>query len=283
MGVMSTRSTFPMSSPKPVYVMAGEVVLGGQQDRCMGKDTLIPAGSRHVAVPVFCVEHGRWEGQQAFASSAGMAASTSIRASAENGAFAVGGATVTYSTRGTRVPVAAAAPVPVEAAQQQVWDKVARKNASFHAAPASGTYREILTMSAGGARTTVAPYLKALSGSLGIGPHIVGVLAGVNGKVVAADVFADPALFRRLWPKLLRSYAADAAENASGKSLAVTPAQAKVFWTKASDARQETQNKTALATTLRRETSETLEYRLIPNTAAGDKAPQPVHENVLRK
>lgn len=270
---------------KPLYVMAGEVVLGGQQDRCMGKDTLVPPGSRHVPVPVFCVEHGRWEGEGTFARSAGMAAGTTIRASAEDGAFAVGGVTQAYSTSGRHLPVAAPAPVAVGDAQQQVWDKVARKNAHFKAMPASGTYRSVLTLAAGGAQATVTPYLKALAGSLGSDPHLVGVAAAVNGQVVAADTFGDPTLFRRLWPKLLRSYAADAAENASAHAgPAVTAQQAKLFFAKAADARRETQNRTTLTTNVRLETSETVDYRLIPNVAGKPKVPAPaLHENVLRK
>jgi hypothetical protein len=273
---------------KPLYVMAGEVVLGGRQDRCMGKDTLIPPGSRHVPVPVFCVEHGRWEGEGTFARSAGMAAGTTIRASAEDGAFAVGGVTRAYSTSGSHAPMAvAAAPLPVSDAQQQVWDKVARKNAHFQARPASGTYRSVLTLAAGGAQATVTPYLKALGSSLGSDPHLAGVVAAVNGRVVAADTFGDPSLFRRLWPKLLRSYAADAAENAPARNSVtptVTPQQARLFFTRASDARQETQNKTNLATTLRLETPDTLDYRLVPNVAGRPKAAAPtLHENVLRK
>lgn len=275
------------ASRKPLYVMAGEVVLGGQQDRCLGKDTLVPPGSRHVPVPVFCVEHGRWEGEGTFARSAGMAASTTIRASAEDGAFAVGGVTQAYSTGGRRLPIAAAAPVAVSEAQQQVWDKVARKNAHFKATPASGTYRSVLTLAAGGAQATVTPYLKALGNSLGADPHLVGVAAAVNGRVVAADTFGDPTLFRRLWPKLLRSYAADAAENAPARgrvSPAVTAGQAKLFFARAADARQETQNRTALATTVRLETSDTLDYRLLPNVMGKPKGPAPaLHENVLRK
>jgi len=113
------------------------------------------------------------------------------------------------------------------------------------------------------------------------------VVAAVNGRVVAADTFGDPSLFRRLWPKLLRSYAADAAENAPARNSVtptVTPQQARLFFTRASDARQETQNKTNLATTLRLETPDTLDYRLVPNVAGRPKAAAPaLHENVLRK
>src|SRR5437588_266271 len=40
---------------KPLYLMGGEVVLGGQQDRLLGSDTIIPAKSKSVPVTVFCV------------------------------------------------------------------------------------------------------------------------------------------------------------------------------------------------------------------------------------
>src|SRR5438105_2040703 len=102
----------------------------------------------------------------------------------------------------------------VAAAQGKVWDRVAAKNAKFKAKPASGTYRGVLTLQGGEAGKSIAPYAKALNTSLGTDPHLVGVVAAVNGKIVAADSFGDAALFRKLWPKLLRSYAADAAENA---------------------------------------------------------------------
>ena len=46
-------------SDRPLFVMSGEVILGGKQDRIIGKDRLIPA-KKTLAVDVFCVEHGRW-------------------------------------------------------------------------------------------------------------------------------------------------------------------------------------------------------------------------------
>jgi len=45
---------------KPVFLLAGEVILGGKQDRIIGANTVIPARTQ-LAVPVFCVEHGRWD------------------------------------------------------------------------------------------------------------------------------------------------------------------------------------------------------------------------------
>jgi len=38
----------------------------------------------------------------------------------------------------------------------------------------------------------------------------VGVVAAVNGEIVWADVFASTSLLEKYWPKLVRSYAAEA-------------------------------------------------------------------------
>jgi len=48
---------------KPVLLLAGEVVAGGNQDRIVGKDRIVPVGGEPLPLDVFCVEHGRWTGQ----------------------------------------------------------------------------------------------------------------------------------------------------------------------------------------------------------------------------
>jgi hypothetical protein len=281
---------------KPVYLMAGEVVLGGQQDRCVGRDTIIPPGKRNQPVTVFCVEHGRWNGKGEFDRTAKAVASADIRASAQEGALAPAAAvvsdaapsTLNAQTRSGRQTVGRPSSGGISGAQSKVWQKVEEKNTKFKAQNATGTYRGVLEMSAGEAGRSVAPYEKALAGALGKDPHLVGVVAAINGKVVGADVFGDPGLFRKLWPKLLRSYAADAAEQASAarKSVpAVTAASAKAFLTEASDAKSRTENKTDVSTSLRLESTNTLSYRLQPAKAAGGGAGMPaaLHENHIRK
>src|SRR5437764_14866236 len=38
----------------------------------------------------------------------------------------------------------------------------------------------------------------------------VGAVVAVNGEIIWADVFASPALLEKYWPKLIRSFAAEA-------------------------------------------------------------------------
>src|SRR5205807_9023853 len=40
--------------------------------------------------------------------------------------------------------------------------------------------------------------------------NAVGVVVAVNGEIIWADVFASTALLEKYWPKLVRSYAAEA-------------------------------------------------------------------------
>jgi len=298
-------------SNKPLYLMAGEVVLGGQQDRTLGQDHLIVAGATRTPVTVFCVEHGRWAGHADFEESAPTVASGDIRLHAQESNFyaerAVSQPATTAAGRsaararvveGRVADVAADAAVAISSSsrvssgQQKVWDKVAAKNARFKTESSTGTYRNTLTLSGGEAKRSVPAYERALESgmlksSIGSDPHLIGVAACVNGKVIACDLFSDPALFHKLWPKLLRSYAADAVEKMPRKGQtprAVTADQVKAFYAAATDAKTSTENRSAASTMLRLESKEATTYRLLPTKqAAGSGSPSALHETVLHK
>lgn len=52
--------------PRPVLLLAGELLQGGKQDRIVIKDTILPPGVT-TKVSVNCVEHGRWtSGKETF-------------------------------------------------------------------------------------------------------------------------------------------------------------------------------------------------------------------------
>src|ERR1700675_557004 len=52
--------TVENTSKDEVYVRAGDIVKGGQQDRVLSVDLLLPPRSGEVSTAAFCVEHGRW-------------------------------------------------------------------------------------------------------------------------------------------------------------------------------------------------------------------------------
>ena len=53
-----------------VYVLAGTVVKGGNQDRQVSQDFVVPPKKR-IAVDAFCVEQGRWHGRRSGRSTGG--------------------------------------------------------------------------------------------------------------------------------------------------------------------------------------------------------------------
>src|SRR5437879_3113240 len=56
--------------------------------------------------------------------------------------------------------------------------------------------------------------------------NAVGVVVAVNGEMIWADIFASTALLEKYWPKLVRSYAAEAfVTNAKGRETDVKSAQ----------------------------------------------------------
>src|SRR5438309_9320895 len=62
--VRETRSvnelTIENVSGEEVYVQSGDIVKGGQQDRMMAVDLILPPRSGKITISAFCVENGRW-------------------------------------------------------------------------------------------------------------------------------------------------------------------------------------------------------------------------------
>jgi hypothetical protein len=48
-------------STDTLFVMSGEILIGGKQDRVVASDMLIPPNSGQAKLPVYCVERGRWK------------------------------------------------------------------------------------------------------------------------------------------------------------------------------------------------------------------------------
>src|SRR5260370_26452773 len=62
--VRETREVNELSienvSTEEVYVQSGDIVKGGQQDRMMAVDLILPPRSGKHGISAFCVENGRW-------------------------------------------------------------------------------------------------------------------------------------------------------------------------------------------------------------------------------
>ena len=75
-------------SDEDIYVQSGDIVKGGQQDRMIGVDLIVPRRSGKMPIAAFCVEHGRWSGRgnervTAFSSSSDVVATKAIKLAAK--------------------------------------------------------------------------------------------------------------------------------------------------------------------------------------------------------
>ncbi len=183
------------NSDRPLVLLAGEIVTGGKQDRVVGKDRIIPAHSAPVALSVFCVEPHRWtETSAQFGALRSSMAQPSVRAKAmvdENQAE------VWNEVAKSREAFAAAAPAPARRALQAnssyagaIQNDAVQRQLDSIAVPIQQSYDKLFAQ------------LRA--------EKAVGAVVAVNGEIIWADVFASPELLEKYWPKLIRSYAAEA-------------------------------------------------------------------------
>jgi hypothetical protein len=82
------RLTIQNRSNRDVFVQAGDIVKGGQQDRALALDLIVPPKSGRIPIDAFCVEQGRWsrrgnEGVAAFSASDNALASKDLKIAAK--------------------------------------------------------------------------------------------------------------------------------------------------------------------------------------------------------
>ncbi|MFL6284064.1 MAG: ARPP-1 family domain-containing protein [Pyrinomonadaceae bacterium] len=188
-------------SGKKLLLLAGEVVVGGKQDRIVQEDRVVPPVSVPVALNVFCVEHGRWTPRAASYSGGG----GSGRAVAPTEAPDDGPAK--FSSLGAVAHPKLRGAAQDKKAQGEVWKEVSENNARLGTANSTDTYQEVYASKK--VVTQVDDYVRTLEREV-LQPGVVGVVVARNGRAVWADVFASQRLFASYWPKLLKSYVVDA-------------------------------------------------------------------------
>jgi hypothetical protein len=186
-------------SGEQVFVQAGDIVKGGQQDRTIAIDMVVPPKSGKIPVASFCVEQGRWSRR----------GSESVRAFNSSSANLVGNDLKMAARKAGN--------------QRQVWRYVEsaqaklRDNLKAEVKSKDSATSLQLTLENKKLLDTVDSYCKKLEKSLDKQGDVIGYAVAINGKVNNADVYANADLFRKLWPKLLRCSAIEAvAEQKAG-------------------------------------------------------------------
>jgi hypothetical protein len=205
-------------SKRPLLLLAGELVSGGKQDRIIGKDRLVPAGSEPLPLDVFCVEHGRWSSGANFTD-----AKTIVHPSVREQAAvqqdqirvwsAVRSGTTAEVSAGAAMGVgsggenAAAAPAAAPLAKARI-SRTIREDA-----PTESYNKIYKSRNVTGSVDTYVDELqrKFARQTAGLkGEHVVGVVVAYGGEVAWSDIFASDDLFQQYWKKLLRSYVVEA-------------------------------------------------------------------------
>ncbi len=264
--VYETRSVNELSiqnfSDEDVYVQSGDIVKGGQQDRMIGVDLIVPPKSGRMPVSAFCVEHGRWSGRgnersAVFSSSSDAVATKEIKLAAKR-----------------------------ENSQGGVWEsvtvaqnKLSRTVGTRVNSPVSASSLQ-LAVENDKVQETADSYLKALSSIANRSDDVIGYVFAINGKVNSADIYGSNVLFRKLWPKLLKANAVEAiAELQKDKFKPASPESVKSFLSEAEKAKGSDKDVNARVNLMTREDDENILFE------TRDRA-QPkawIHRNYIKK
>lgn len=171
-----------------LFVMAGEIVKGGKQDRVIAQGfVLAPGETKDIAA--FCVEQGRWSPSGSGASGYQFTGTYKLASN---------------KLRGT---------VAKEKNQQAVWREVADVTDAHGSRTSTGTYTAL--MNADSLQAEIAAYLAHYRKAFPAHSDVVGFVAVSGDKVLGCDLFATNDLFRKSFENLLYAYATEAITNGS--------------------------------------------------------------------
>ncbi|HKQ99429.1 MAG TPA: DUF6569 family protein [Pyrinomonadaceae bacterium] len=181
-----------VSTDQEVYVQSGDIVKGGQQDRVLAVDLIVPPRSGKIPIAAFCVERGRW-------SKRGQEAAGKFESSNE-----------VLATRDLKIAA------NKTKSQGEVWakvteaqDKLSQNTGVVVNSTVSGSSLQ-LSLENKKVQEVSDDYIKQLAGIVNGKSDVIGYAFTINGKVSSADVYGSNALFMKLWPKLLKASAVEA-------------------------------------------------------------------------
>jgi hypothetical protein len=259
-------------STKSLYLMPGEIIIGGQQDRTIAQEYVIAPAKEPTPIEVFCVEHDRWQGRSPAETAMiveGANSSLTLESTNSYAGFASiarGGIAVHQpkaedlarqaATGGKFIgsvgSVSKGARLAVQGNKDQtiVWDAVALEIQKSGVNGGDGAFTE--NYAEPEAVNRLEPYLAALLKPVIDRQNVVGVIVAIDGKMETLDIFESTPLFRRMWPKLLKSYALDAVNAGEKDSKDCEIADAEHFLSEALTAKgDQTASNGNVATTTR--------------------------------
>jgi hypothetical protein len=234
-----------VSANEEVFVLSGDIVKGGKQDRIIAYDLIVPAKSGRMPLAAFCCENGRW----------------TRRGSESPTAFVSG-----MSNTGTKDLKIA---VRKDMAQDKVWENVGKAQqqlgenlrTTVHDARSASSLQ--LTLENKKVQEATDAYVKKMQSIADNKDDVIGYAFAVNGVMSSADVFASHGLFMKLWPTLLKSTAVEAVAEVK-KDLKIKPVTVEIvtaFLADAEKGKQTGKEVTKRVRIVEQETKDNLLYR----------------------
>jgi hypothetical protein len=178
---------FENQSDQGVLLLDGEELVGARQNRVLNI-TILVGGHKSIVIPVSCVEHGRWRYNSDEFASADRALFSRARAKK------VQQVSASMRDSGTR-----------RSDQGEVWNDIAQKEVRFCVNSDTGAMGDVYEKE----KARLDEYANAIQPV----PGQCGAVFAVDGKVAGIELFDSPATYARYLPKIVRSYAMDAAET----------------------------------------------------------------------
>ena len=295
-------------SQEEVFVQSGDIVKGGQQDRVLALDLIVPPKSGRVPISSFCVEQGRWSGRgdesaRAFSRSEKMLVSKDLKIAAKHKASQeevwdyVG---KSQEKLGKGVAVARAISPGVSAgggggsgygtgrAGNAAGGSITRGESagtppppSYSVASPQSSSSLQLTLENKDVQNTAGEYINKLSSIIEGKNDVIGFAFAINGQINSADVYSSHALFKKLWPKLLESSAVEAlGELEKDKTYkAVTTEDVAAFLDEPKAGNTDIKEVTPRVRMIKRETEKNLFFETSDRKKAGDW----IHRNYIKK
>lgn len=186
---------FENLADEPVLLLDGEELVGAKQNRVLNVTLLVPAKTR-LAIPVSCVEMGRWAHTSHEFASGGRALYARARAAKMS--------QVSESLRSSGER---------RSDQGAIWDDIAAKMRERGAASATHAMADVYT----DAEARLEEFERAF--------HPVerqaGAVFAIDGRVIGMELFDAPPAFAAYLPKLVKSYALDALDARPAVSMPV--------------------------------------------------------------
>jgi hypothetical protein len=199
---VNTLEVENVSKEFDVFIQSGDIVKGGKQDRILAVSIIIPARSGRVSIDAYCVESGRWTKR-------GSEDSTKFNSSNDR-----------IVTKELKLAANASR------SQSDVWKEVGeaqdRLSKNVGGSVADGTSSSSLQLSLENRKVvaTVDEYIRNLNNIIVGKNDVIGYAFAINGKLNSADVYVSNALFKKLWPKMLKATATEAVSESRGIRLA---------------------------------------------------------------